>query len=78
MVASVKFIADKIAKEIDYIFTETIYNHITIEANKDIIHWFCSGDYSYQQAFEERYEKKLEFIENNQLAIDQYKLIKKS
>lgn len=71
-----KYIADKIEKEIDYIFTETIYNNIIIEANQQIIRWFCSGNVSYRNLIEERYNKKIHFIENNVLAIDEYNIIK--
>jgi len=77
LTASVKFIGDKIEKEIDYIFTETIYNNLVIEANHEIVNWFCSGEISYKQSIEEKYKKKIDFIENYKFPIDKYNIIKK-
>ena len=73
---SIKYIGDKIEKEIDYIFTHTIYTKIIIEANKEIIEWFNSKGASYKKALEEKYHKSIIFIENNSLSNEDYKIIK--
>ncbi|WP_058485225.1 Rne/Rng family ribonuclease [Defluviitalea phaphyphila] len=77
MIPSVKYIGSKIEKEIDFIFTHTIYNNIIIEANKEIINWFNSKEYSYKKAIEKKYKKNLVFVENNSLLNEEYKIIKK-
>ncbi|NLK21519.1 MAG: Rne/Rng family ribonuclease [Epulopiscium sp.] len=76
MTHSLKYIGDKIQKEIDFIFTQTIYSRITIEANQQVIKWFSSKDTSYKSLTEKKYGKKLEFIENNNLTNEKYNIIK--
>lgn len=76
MAPSIKYIGDKIEREIDFIFTHTIYNKVIVEANKGIIEWFNSTKISYKKALEEKYNKSIAFIENNSLSNENYKILK--
>lgn len=74
MTPSIKYIGDHIEKEIDFIFSHTIYTKIIIEANKEIIEWFHLN--GYKEALEKKYNKSISFIENNTLTNENYKIIK--
>lgn len=53
---SLEYILDKITRQIVYIFTSTVFNKITLIADKRLLNAFAGNDMEYKKQLEERYD----------------------